>query len=367
MHECSRCRNDHYCSKECQKEHWPEHKTSCRRNTESAELQKKKGGKRLSDMFSSWRTEQLVTIKALPRSVLSNKQFKMQPPNFVVSLEVDFNYNYETFLPLAPPSVTMFEDFPSEFRAILKETLETAIRQKDRSPDVQNREQFSHIIVVSCRATGIPAMMPVNSHPFCKKHSIDSVYWAIKKDVKVSSAYYNVGQYRSLQLSNLNQQSNAVRESEVFSLFTQQVFRMHSKEPRHKTHAIVLFFDFDFGLGQMKTFTEYEVKPLDEMKALVQQGSQSEEEKQSLISNCLDVENSPVLLQSRIKYPRNALLPMFVMDSDRLILLPACSFAEVMDHGTMLVKTSDREAEVQFRTLQKVSFPPVLNSPSLVD
>jgi hypothetical protein len=255
----------------------------------------------------------------------------------------------------------MLEDFSPEFRAELKAALEMDIRGKDQSPDVQ----YAHVISMSCR--GIPAMMPATLHPSMKKHSIDAVYTAIKEDVKVSSSYYKVDQYRSLQLQNLNEQINAARRSGAFGLFTHHVFRMYSRESRHKTHAIVLFIDFDFDLGKVKTFTRYEAESLGEMKAFIQRGAQSEVEKQTLISNYLDVENSPALLQSRIRYPHNVLLPMFVMDSTTSILLSVSNFAEILDHGSISVKQSDREAEKQFRLLQKFSFPPVLNSPSLRD
>jgi hypothetical protein len=318
-------------------------------------------GQRLSDMFSMWRQQSRQHILTLAAMVISNKKLKMQPPNFVVDLEVDFNYNHETFLPLAPPSIKMLEDFPPEVRAQLKVALDTAIRGQEKSTDVH----FSHVIFVSCR--GMAAMMPANLHPSLKKHSIDDVYTALRQELKVSPSYYKVDPYRTLQHQNLNEQSNAARRSEAFGLFTHHVFRMYSREPRHKTHAIVLFIDLDFGLGQVKTFTRYEAKTLGEMKAYIQREAQSEIEKQTLISNDLDVENSPALLRSRIRYPRNVLLPMFVMEPTTRLLLSASSFAEILDHGTTSVKTSDREAEKQFRLLQKFSFPPVLNSPSLRD
>jgi hypothetical protein len=153
---------------------------------------------------------------------------------------------------------------------------------------------------------------------------------AIKADIKVSSSFYKVDQYRNLQSQNSNLQMNAARQTEAFGRFTHHAFRLHSREPRHKTHAIVIFFDFNFALGQVQHFIRYEAKPLDEMKAFIQSGTQSEMEKHQLISNYLDVENSPALLQSRIRYPRNFLLPMFAIDSTtKTFLLTASNFAEI--------------------------------------
>jgi hypothetical protein len=203
--------------------------------------------------------------------------------------------------------------------------------------------------------------------PSMKPLSIDNVCAVLKKDIKVSSSYYKIDQYRSLLFQNLNQQLKAARQTKAFGVFTHHIFRMYSRESRHKTHAIVLFFDFYFGLGQVKRFTRYDAKPLDEMKAFIERGAHSEEDKQMLISNNLDVENSPALLRSRIQYPHNILFPMFAMNSSSGILISVSNFAEVLAHGTMSVKTSDREAEAQFRLLQNFSFPPVLNSPSLWD
>jgi hypothetical protein len=170
MHECSRCWNAHYCSKECQKSHFSEHKKNCRNTTEFREQTLAAGVEKLSDMFSSWRQKSKMYIDLLARMVMSNKQFKMQPPNFVVGLNVDFNYNYGTFLPLVgQPSIQMLDDLSAELRAIVQEALENTIREKNRAANVEDRENISHVVLVSCR--GIPAVMPASMYPWCARQS----------------------------------------------------------------------------------------------------------------------------------------------------------------------------------------------------
>jgi hypothetical protein len=294
MYECSRCWNAHYCSKECQKSHFSAHKKNCRSATEWREQAHAAGVENLSDMFSSWRKKVEIYIYLLARMVMASKQFKMQPPNFVVSLNVDFNYNYGTFLPLSgQPSIQMLDDLSAELRATLQEVLENAIRDKKRVANVDDRENISHVVFVSWR--GIHAIMPASMHPSiaktANKLSRDQMCKVFKADTrKVSSSFYNVDQYRNLQLQNTKLQINAVRQTEAFGHFTHHAFRLYSREPRHKTHAIVLFFDFDFALGRVHHFTRYAAKSLDEMKACIQSsGTQSEMEKHQLISNYLDV------------------------------------------------------------------------------
>ena len=91
---------------------------------------------------------------------------------------------------------------------------------------------------------------------------------------------------------------------EAFTNFAQNCLQMATKKPLHKTHIILVSFSFDFGLGQVKSLEGYQRLPLEEARASLGLGADG----QHPMVNFQDLDNSPMLQQSRFMRPYNQLL-----------------------------------------------------------
>jgi hypothetical protein len=172
--------------------------------------------------------------------------------------------------------------------------------------------------------------------------------------------------WQASQLMNLQAQFKALEDTNIsaWTAFVHHSFRLYSKKPLHKTHALLINYTFGRQLGQVKAVTSYELISLSEARRLAESCGDREQTRFAL-EHVLDVENSPRLLQSRVWRPKNILLPLiFVSHLDSVFAMFQPTLSELLEHANISLNSSDQQAQRSFRVLQAVSFPPV-SSPSL--
>jgi len=140
---CSRCKNATYCSKECQIKHWKEHKPRCKHYLEA----KQSVPKREFRLFQEWRdnVRNTILLRAIARAMPSRELFLRQPSEIVFIVEVRFNCNYRTFLPVSlPPQVLTRSELPAQFQStttnrstIEKNRQEWTSHDQDRSAAIR--------------------------------------------------------------------------------------------------------------------------------------------------------------------------------------------------------------------------------------
>jgi hypothetical protein len=154
-------------------------------------------------------------------------------------------------------------------------------------------------------------------------------------------------------------------------MFLIQAYYLHSGKPRNLSHIVEITFELGYELGSVSSLRSYKMITLKEAKDFVQQYCRMNqislaEEQQYL--DCIDVENSPRLVQSRIMRPTNVLVPIIYRGYESNMMYIGNNLYEVehnfrpMDH-----KKCDRYAAVYFAKLQEISKTlPKVSSPDLI-
>lgn len=115
---CGKCEKIHYCSRQCQKAHWSEHKPICASNCEKmAKLQKslEVSEKNLLTLLESWKRKSKLIMGRAVCSALTKNEIKQQPPAKIVLLSMEFSYNARTFLLAEEPKTMLISHlFPAQ-------------------------------------------------------------------------------------------------------------------------------------------------------------------------------------------------------------------------------------------------------------
>jgi len=358
---CAKCQTVHYCSRECQVLHWKKHKSTCKNNSASHALAVEHGMSNEHELLEQWKTESAYVMVLASASVLTMSQMKEQPPSFVTVMDVNFNFNLKTFLFTKKPSTVSIRDLPENF-------IKTGIYQQMKK-DEDWRSGGGHdgnclhyaLLLCNSMASIKPLVFPIRSRPWD-----DCVN--LSKQIALKSRLFE--KWAVPFQVNWNSQLQVLRRTEEYTGFLYNAFHVLSKTPRHKTHAIVIDFEFGFGLGQVGALNSYEALPLEDVRNMLRAHPEmSEAERRNVLDNMLDVENSPTLIKSRAARPKNVLLPVVfrhVAQKQHMLFMP--NMGEILLGGQHFesVKNCDQVADENFRRLQlrALSLPEVV-SPAL--
>lgn len=138
-------------------------------------------------------------------------------------------------------------------------------------------------------------------------------------------------------------------------------YLFHSRQPIHRTHGVVVHFEFGFGLGKIDRLVKYEVVTLYKLRESLPFLDEATK------SNLLGGEDSPALRESRKLHPNNVLLPVVLLNMKVGEVFGGPIFLE-RNPGDIYdepVKRSEKKTAKQFRALQQFKFPDVV-SPEFV-
>ncbi|GFH52078.1 hypothetical protein CTEN210_08554 [Chaetoceros tenuissimus] len=112
---CSKCKKVYYCSRECRVEDWPRHKSQCKFECERLkhlERSVDSTGINIYHLLQKWVPEQtkMAPLGSAVYHASDEKDFEQQPPAKVVLVEVEFNYNVQTFIVAEEPRAVAIVD-----------------------------------------------------------------------------------------------------------------------------------------------------------------------------------------------------------------------------------------------------------------
>lgn len=345
---CSRCKESIYCGRECQKIDWKDHKGPCKILTR----QKLEQPHREYRLLKDWSENANRLLRWIVAKSLSHEQIKQQPPNHMVFLEVEFDYNYETFLPVElPPNV---------------------VHRRDCSdltlPDFPSRQGiYWMIILINYRGVLRPFALHMSQDELDtaetrgmrlgQLESWENLHGYLKTEVGLSSRVFQT--WPQLQEKNINKQLEQLRGPAFWSSFGMHALHLGSPNPLYLTHVVVVKFDFGRGLGEIQKLDRFRVTPvtdlLNDMKSSENFSSTMMKDWRNRLN--LELKQQPGYATMRIVMWNSNTVQRYsfiCVAESRIPLRPESA-------RTLDIKESDEIAKVQFGFLQSVRLPSIVS------
>lgn len=146
---CSKCERMPYCSMDCLLQDWPRHKKECRQARATKEMVSARGKETFIALLDKWKEKTRSSIGLLATHGMTKRQFLQQPPSFSVLLDVRFNYNLLTFLPTAKPTTVPLDSLDESVRDAIASKIEQAMQLRGESNVV------AHVIMLDAGDPGL--------------------------------------------------------------------------------------------------------------------------------------------------------------------------------------------------------------------
>jgi hypothetical protein len=353
---CSRCKSVTYCCRDCQITHWKIHKPECQKRVQvENRINDLNIGKQM-ELLGEWKRRAQSALHMIVRRMLSRNNFETQPPQVVTQLRVAWNYNLLSFFPVEEPSVVAVTDL-LEINGMHIQSMIQESYIKIRANKFQDKSAKAHFLLT--QYDGVMSVTPMSILPIMKRYSWDEIL-VLLHDIQFKPPMF-VDPWGTIRQLTLKSQIQGMQQAlqPQWTDFLHNIFYLRSTAPRHKTHGIVIRFDFDFGLGKVKSLKDYKVMTLEELRAKARetQGAAA----QHVLTNAMDVEHSPMLLQSRTMRPMNQLLVVAFYNklSCHMFLSPQL-VERNDDFGHIIsVRKSQQFADKIFPLLELYPFPQV--------
>jgi hypothetical protein len=300
---CSRCKNATYCCRDCQVANWKIHKPECQQRVQLEDRVKDLNIGKQMELLREWKRRAQLSFHATVGTTLSPNDFETQPPQVVTLLHVDWNYNLHSFFPVEEPSVIPVTDELEINGMHIPSVIEQNYIKIKANKNLDKTAKVHFLLTLYDKAMSVT---PLSLVPIVKRYSWDEILFLLH-DIKFKPPMF-VDPWVTSRQSTLKSQLQGMQQAlqPQWTEFLHNIFYLRSNTPRHKTHGILIFFDFDFGLGKVKSCKDYKAMTLEALRTTCREtlGGAA----QQTLTNVLDVEHSPMLLQSRKTRPLNQLL-----------------------------------------------------------
>ncbi|GFH52353.1 hypothetical protein CTEN210_08829 [Chaetoceros tenuissimus] len=148
LSSCSGCDGAEYCSKECQKAHWPKHKERCKHNSMVRQLMDftlTTTQKNIQNLYEQWRSKPIVFVGTLHSKCQQIMDISEYPPTKIMRATLEFDYNLKTFVHAEEPKVIPLSQCPQQWQDALKCTMS----QNDELKKLDSA--FTQYAIVTCK------------------------------------------------------------------------------------------------------------------------------------------------------------------------------------------------------------------------
>ncbi|GFH61297.1 hypothetical protein CTEN210_17773 [Chaetoceros tenuissimus] len=271
MSICSKCKKAFYCSRECQVAHWPKHKGLCKHNCEVTKSMERSvaldsTGKKIQNLFEKWSLDgPTPAISGAVYLALEKKDIRQQPPVKVVLMELEFNYNAQTFIVTEEPRAVAIADLgqgqKEEFCKFHKDFIMKAPGGLDMV--------YTQFAFVSLKGLGkrIDTVAPV----FFEESTLRQ-----KSNVSMRSIRFHCAQarlrsdlfrgWKSIRRNNLQNQIKKMKLGQSYTAFVQNALQFFCNKSLQNTHRIVVKVKMGKEIGQISEFYGYEVVSMAQFK-----------------------------------------------------------------------------------------------------
>ncbi|GFH59464.1 hypothetical protein CTEN210_15940 [Chaetoceros tenuissimus] len=308
---CSKCDLSRYCSRECQVAHWQSHKETCKAvvaNREEVAKDLTPAEARIWNLLErQWRFKNDLVLSDLVLFALRKEDIEEQPPTKIAHIQVEFNYNLQTFLLAEDPKTLPTSYFHHE--RILEMYQE--VDNRNRMSEEKVNAQFG---LVTCKDLGQicsfyhPVVYPSDFERKCDR---STVLYSMMKGPLLKSDIFQV--WKTIRDRNFQRQIEHLKQSPLLSTFLQNALHLFSEKPKHLTHGIKFHLKLGKEPGEIAEIVEYKVKTISDIRDRIARLTSKQE--QQKLKRGFDVRNNPRLLESRKRDPNNVMIVISFSDS----------------------------------------------------
>ncbi|GFH48325.1 hypothetical protein CTEN210_04801 [Chaetoceros tenuissimus] len=271
---CSKCKSAYYCSRECQVKDWPKHKRMCKHYcevTKSMERSLDSREKDIHNLFQTWLSKTMTTnfFSNVVYLAFKKKDIEQQPPRKAVLVEVEFDYNAQTFVAAEVPRAVAIDDLDQESKESVKRIL------KERTVVAGGIDQrYNHFVFLSIKEfgkkfpfyyagigitrnaldrmnanhmdIGMPKLRNVCAHVCLKSHLFRG--------------------WKSIRRNNLQKLMEQMKLGQSCNVFVQNALQFFCNKSLQNTHRVIVYMNMGTEIGQISQFDEYGIVSFIELK-----------------------------------------------------------------------------------------------------
>ncbi|GFH61299.1 hypothetical protein CTEN210_17775 [Chaetoceros tenuissimus] len=341
---CSKCKKSYYCSRECQVAHWPKHKSYCKYNHETSKNIERSFDSREKDicnLVEKWVTKsKKKPISAAVYFALKKRGIEQQPPVKVVLVEIEFDYNAQTFVVAEVPRAMAIADLSQDSKEMI-----TRYQENKKEKRVEGIEQvYNHFVILSTKELGerYKAYLPMG----ISKSQLDHMNAA---DIDMDTICFECAQvplksdlfreWESIRINNLQRQMEQMKLGHSYTVFVQNALQFFCKKSLQNTHRISVLMKMGQDIGQISKFLEYKVMTIAEFKEF-------KEDVGNFVTRVEDI-----IEPQQLTFTDIATKILFV-DADACFAFEHTVFCGVNDMKNKTAKQCKKAAEKHFRKLQ---------------
>ena len=353
---CSKCKVGQYCSRECQVAHWPVHKERCKEiaayeEKMAKQLTPEEAG--IRNLFEyQWKFKVRMLLNRIVVTTLKKEDREQQPPTKVVHIEVEFNYNANTFLFTEAPKILPISCFDEErileiYYGAERQHLEFQNGQSDKCP-----VQFAF---VTCKDLGEKSSF---YHAMMSPADMKQDRWATEErwsnlvehcmDIGTSLKSDLFQGWKAIRDRNFQKQIEHLKQSPLLSMFLRNALQLFSNKPKHLTHEIHFLVNMGKEPGEITKILDYRVESFaftrDHLSSFA-----SKQDRQKL------KEGFDMHLESRKRDPIKIIVPISFLYARTTSILALDFVSLPLDSSKKVaVKRCKRKADACFKQLQEL-------------
>ncbi|GFH61354.1 hypothetical protein CTEN210_17830 [Chaetoceros tenuissimus] len=265
---CSKCNVAYYCSRECQVEDWPKHKRICKQNCEFEKNIERSFDSREMNIYNLFEKWVPGPIFAAAYLALKKKGMAQQPPVKVVFVEVDFNYNAQTFIVTEEPRAVAIDDLSQDSREMIMEGW-----KHQNNKTIRGLHQvYAQYAIVSTKELGEKSQTNVpilfdKSELDQYEQNVDSSMFKVRFQCALVHLKSNLFRgWKSIRRSNLKKRMKQMELGQSYTAFVQNALQFFCSKSLQSTHQLVVDMKMGKEIGQISQLLDYKLWPMDKFE-----------------------------------------------------------------------------------------------------
>ncbi|GFH47954.1 predicted protein [Chaetoceros tenuissimus] len=219
---------------------------------------------------------------------LKKKSIEQQPPVKAVILELEFDYNAQTFIVTEVPRAVAIDDLSQKRKENIRKIL------KERTVTGGIHQVYNHFAIISTKGSGerFDSTVGIGMTRSALDHmNVDHMNIDMDRirnacaHVRLKSNLFRG--WKSIRRKNLQKQMEQMKLGQSCTAFVQNALQFFCKKSLQNSHRVIVYMNMGKEIGQISHLDEYEILSIAELKKI------KEENKKKFITYVEDIASRP--------------------------------------------------------------------------